>query len=299
MKKVLKWFGIVVVAVIALIMIAVIAMYAVSGYRINKSYNIAVEQVPVSDDEETIAWGEHIAATRGCEDCHKDGYSGGLFIDGGPLGVLYSSNLTSGKGGVGSTYTDEDWVRAIRHGVGPDSKPLLFMPAQEYYYLSNEDLGALISYLKTVPPVDNTVAESSVGPLGRALFLAGEFPLLPVELIDHTASRPVPPEPGVTAEYGQYMSYGCMGCHNHDFSGGPITGGDPSWPPAANLTPAGPLADYTEEQFIETLRTGLTPSGKQLNAEWMPWPMAAQMTDDELKAMWLFFSSLPATPTGG
>ena len=78
-----------------------------------------------------------------------------------------------------------------------------------------------------------------------------------------------------------------------------IIGGDPSWPPAANLTPAGPLADYTEEQFIETLRTGLTPSGKQLNAEWMPWPTVARMTDEELQAVWLFFNSLPATSTGG
>ena len=299
MKKVLKWLGIAVVAVIAVIMIAVIAMYAVSSFRINKSYDIAVEQVPVGADEETLARGEHIAATRGCEDCHKQGYAGGLFIDGGPLATLYSSNLTAGRGGIGSTYTDADWVRAIRHGVGPDGKPLLFMPAQEYYYLSDEDLGALIAYMKTVPPVDNTVAESSVGPLGRALFLAGQFPLLPVEMVDHTAPRPVAPEPGVTAEYGQYMAYGCMGCHNPNFTGGPITGGDPSWPPAANLTPAGPLADYTEEQFIETMRSGLTPSGKQLNAEWMPWPTAAQMTDEELQAVWLFFNSLPATPTEG
>lgn len=299
MKKALKWLGIAVIAVIAVIMIAVIAVYAVSSFRINKTYDIAVAQVPVADDEETIAWGKHIADTRGCEDCHKPEYAGGLFIDGGPLGTLYSRNLTSGQGGGVSAYTNEDWVRAVRHGVGPDGKPLLFMPAQEFYYLSDEDLGALIAYMKTVPPVDNTIPESSVGPLGRALLLAGKFPLLPVEMIDHTAPRPVAPEPGVTAEYGQYMTYSCMGCHNPNFSGGPITGGDPSWPPAANLTPTGPLADYTEEQFIETLRTGLTPSGKQLNAEWMPWPTYARMTDDELKAVWLFFNSLPATPTGG
>ena len=62
------------------------------------------------------------------------------------IGTLRAPNLT--PGGVGGTYTDTDWIRALRHGVAPDGTPLVFMPSWEYYYLSKEDLGALIAYLK-------------------------------------------------------------------------------------------------------------------------------------------------------
>ena len=62
--------------------------------------------------------------------------------------TLSFPNLTAGAGGVGATNTDEDWVRAIRHGVGHDCRGLAIMPARFFYYLSDEDLGALYAYLK-------------------------------------------------------------------------------------------------------------------------------------------------------
>ncbi len=82
------------------------------------------------------------------------------------------------------------------------------------------------------------------------------------------------------------------------FSGGPIPGVPPDWPTAANLTPGGELANWSEKAFIDTLRNGFTPSGKQLDPQYMPWTTFGQMTDDELKAMWLYLQSLPAKETG-
>ncbi len=292
MKKALKWVGIVLGGLLGLLILAVIAVYVLSNSRINKSYTIQVESVAIPDDEAALERGQHIAITRGCADCHGKDLGGFVFIDDPALGLYYGTNLT--PSGVAADYSDEDWIRALRHGVGPNNKPLLFMPSFEYYYFSDQDIGDLIAYLKTIPAVDKQPKETSVGLLGRVLFLGDQFPLLPAEVIDHTAPRPIAPPPGVTVEYGEYMAVGCTGCHGLNLAGGPIPGGDPSWPPAANLTPAGNLSNWTEEDFINTLRTGVTPEGLELGATYMPWPNMAQMTDDELQAMWLYIQSLPA-----
>lgn len=68
---------------------------------------------------------------------------------------------------------------------------------------------------------------------------------------------------------------------------------------AANLTPAGNLGHWTYEGFATALRTGITPDGKVLDPAVMPWPMALEMTDTELEALWLYIRSLPpVTPSG-
>jgi mono/diheme cytochrome c family protein len=298
MKQVLKWIGIVLAGLIGLIILAVVIVFVVSNSRVNATYDIEVESVEISTGEDVLEQGKHVAIVRGCTDCHTGNLAGGILIDDPAIGQINPTNLTSGQGGIGDTYTDEDWVRAIRHGVGPDSKPLIFMPSHEFYFLNDGDLGALIAYLKSLPPVDNQPPEITIGPLGRVLFLADQFDLVPAEKVDHDGPRPVAPEPGVTVEYGQYMAVGCTGCHGPGFSGGPIPGVPPDWPPASNITPGGDIANWTEAEFIDTMRNGFNPSGKQLNPEYMPWPTFGQMTDDELKAMWLYLQSLPAKDTG-
>lgn len=297
MKKALKWIGIVLAGLVGLLIIAVLAIFVITNARINKTYDIQPEAVVIPTDEQSLARGKHLAVTRGCVDCHGENLGGAPFIEDPALGSLYAGDLTSGQGGIGGAYTDLDWVRAIRHGVGPDGRPLLYMPSQEFYYLGDEDLGALIAYLKTVPAVDNELPPNSIGPLGRILFLAGQLPLLPVESIDHTGPRPEAPQPGVTVAYGQYLAVGCQGCHGPDFTGGPIPGAPPDATLASNITPAGDIGGWAEEDFIQTMRTGVTPDGRELDGAWMPWRVVGQMTDDELKALWLFLGSLPAKET--
>jgi len=68
--------------------------------------------------------------------------------------------------------------------------------------------------------------------------------------------------------------------------------------PSPNLTPGGELASWSEVDFFTAIRTGVTPSGHKLSEE-MPWQNFGQMTDDELKAVWLYLQSLPALPQGG
>lgn len=299
MKKVLKWVGIVLGGLLVLLLVAVGAVYVISNSRLNKTYNIQSEAVAVPTGDEAVQYGRHVAVIRGCTDCHGNNLAGDPLIEDPALAYLYASNLTTGKGGINGEYTDVDFVRAIRHGVDPDGKPLWFMPAQEFYYLNDDDLGALIAYIKSLPSVDNVIPENSGGLLGRILFVTGQLPLVPAELIDHNAPRPPVVEPGITVEYGEYLAVGCKGCHHTNYAGGPIPGAPPDAPPAANLTPAGELSEWTEEDFINTMRFGITLEGNQLDPEWMPWPAIGQMTDEELQAVWLYLQSLPPVADGG
>jgi mono/diheme cytochrome c family protein len=299
MKTVFKWIGIVLGVLVGLFVLVVGAVYGITEARINRTYDIRVEEVPIPTDADAIAYGERLMKARGCVDCHGQNLGGRVFLESPTAGRLVATNLTAGRNGIGSYYTVADYVRAIRHGVGPDGKPLLFMPAHEYYFLSDADLGAMIAYLKSAPPVDSDLPPSQVAlPIRTLYLLTGQVALLPAEWVDHDAPRPTPPAPGVTAAYGQYLAVTCIGCHGPGLSGGPIPGVPADWPPASNLTPGGRLSQWSEDDFIRVMRTGVTPDGKQIANRYMPWQALGQMTDDELKALWLYLQSLPAKPTG-
>jgi mono/diheme cytochrome c family protein len=211
---------------------------------------------------------------------------------------LTASNLTGGRGGVAGGMTVADWVRAVRHGVGRGGRALLFMPSQEFNAVSDADLGALVSYLRSVAPVDRRPRANSVGPVGRMLYLSGKIPLVPAEVIDHAAPRKPAPVAGRTSEYGAYLAASCAGCHGAGLAGGRVPGTPSEWPAAANLTPhASGLAAWTEADFVRALRTGRRPDGRELKGEYMPWKNFAQFTDDELGAIWLYLRTLPAAPT--
>ena len=300
-RKILKWIGIVLGSLIGLLVLAFLVLYTIGTVKWNKlhgKYDVPVETITIPTDEAAIARGEHIATIRICKECHTETLSGQFATVPG-LVTLSIPNLTSGAGGVGDTNTDEDWVRAIRHGVGHDGRGLALMPSGVFYYLSDEDLGALIVYLKSLPPVNNEMPPTDLGPLGRVMLPLGQLPeaIVPnVTVIDHDAPRPVAPKPGVTVEYGAYLANTCTLCHGSNLNGQTIREGGTVYV-ALNLTPGGEVGFWSEEQFITTMRTGITPGGKQL-IDFMPWKFFGQMADDELKAVWMYLQSLPALPQG-
>jgi len=297
--KLRTWLARIGAALFALAVAAGATVFALSQARLTHAYVVPAEKVAIPMDPALIARGHHLAIISGCIDCHGQNLSGRLFFENVMIGRFVSPNLTKGKGGSGGRFSDQDWVRAIRHGVRPDGKPLLVMPSKQYYALSDADLGALIAYLETIPPVDNELPSSAVSPIGRALMLTmKDLPLLPAERIDHNAARPLAPAIGVTVEYGKYLAVRCTGCHGENLSGGKIPGTPPDWPPALNLTPypGAALAQWTEAQFVHALRTGVTPRGNQFDTKYMPWKVLGQMTDDEMKALWLYLRSLRPQP---
>ena len=248
-------------------------LYPVGLEKLTRTYpNVPVESIKIPTDSDAIARGRHIAIVWECTKCHGDDLSGKLLSDSSILGTIPVSNLTSGKGGIGQSYTATDWVRAIRHGVKPDGHVIVEMYAY-YSTMSDRDLGDLLAYLKQIPPVAAVYPALSFGaiiPVAPALGIMTPM----AELIDHSASRPAEPVPGPTQEYGAYLIATCTHCHSQNFGG--------------------KLATWQQDDFIRAVQTGVLPNGKQIGKA-MPLKTYSEMNDTELTALWLYVQSLPST----
>jgi len=296
-RKILKTLAYGLAALLALLLIAVATIYILSAQRLNRKRLVSVAAVSIPASTEAIERGRHIVATRACADCHGVDFGGKKVIDDPLAGELHGPNITRGIGGLPADFSDLDYVRAIRHGLSRDGRSFVLMPSLEYADLSDEDLGAVIAYLKTQPAVDRPRGPVSPGPIVRLLILTGEVKLA-AEHIDHAAKRASTVTASASADYGKYLAASCTGCHGPNLSGGKIPGAPPDWPAAANLTShaTSRVTRWTEEQFMQTVRTRVRPDGTALNPI-MP-AAFAQLTDQELKALWTYLQSLPAIPTG-
>ena len=302
MRKFLKWLGVIGGGLVVVAVLLVVVLFLVGSRKVNRTYDVAIATVSIPDDAASIARGKHYVEAVGvCQVCHGQNLAGPViddcknvpcigFSDESIFGKIAPANLTSGLGGIGGSFTDDDYIKAIRHGIGMDNQALTIMPAEEYNRIADDDLGAIIAYLKTLPPIDNEVSKSGLGPLGRTLasFVGG---LIPASLIDHEAQRPQSPEVGVTAEYGEYLSNICTVCHGEGLSGSRVPGNDRVKAP--DITMSGDIGSWTKSQFLDAIRSGNTPSGNLLDPRFMPWNRFTQMTNDELDAIWLYLESLP------
>jgi mono/diheme cytochrome c family protein len=273
--------------------LGVVAAYVAwqSQARITRVWDVPEQTIQVSTDAAALERGRHLAVTRGCTECHAADLGGQVMSDDGFIGYVASANLTGGKGGI-ATMSDAQIARTLRHGLKRDGRSVMIMPALDYFPMNDEDVGALIAYLRTVSPVDRELGAARVGPGARVLMVLAEKVFLSAEMVDHQAARAPRPEAAVTPEYGKYVGAVCMGCHGTDYAGG-LVNGPPGTPASANLTPAGALANWNEEQFLKALRTGVRPDGRQIETRAMPWNAFAQMDETETRAIWAFLKTLP------
>jgi mono/diheme cytochrome c family protein len=244
--------------------------------------------------------GKHLIQSRyACGECHGRDLSGGVMIDDAAIGRLLGPNLTGGAGGRTAGFRPADWDRIVRHGVKPDGTPAL-MPSVDFRQMSDQELSDIVFYIRSQPPVDHLVPAPKLGPLGKVLVATGKFTLSADLIGSHsTPHPPTPPEAAPTVVFGRHLANTCTGCHRDDLGGGPIIGGDPSWPPAANLTqdPSG-VHGWTFAQFETAMREGKRPDGGVLRA-----PMsnvvryAKNMTGVEMEALWNYLRSLPPVPS--
>ena len=296
MRVFLKWFGIVLGALLGLLVIVLAVFFFKGGGMMGHSYNIAPENITIPTDAASIERGKHFVKAI-CSECHTADLSGQLLLN-APFAVVYSANLTPGKGGAGSEFTDADWVRALRHGVDNQGRALVVMPAQLFWNFNDKDLGEIIAYLKSLPPVDKQHPDPQITAMGKIMAGAGMFgpALIPANVIAHDQRPPVVPA-GVTSAYGGYLVSvsGCRDCHGEQLAGG--RSAKPGAIAAPNLTPGGELSAWNNAQFINTIRTGAAPSGHALNPGEMPWKQFNSYSDEELSAIFLYLQSLPELPT--
>ncbi len=258
-------------------------------------YDLPAPQVKVSSDPQVIARGQHLAESIGaCIDCHAKDLGGKIMADMGPLGIIYTSNISGG-----GDYTDAELARVLRDGIKRDGTGLVFMPSQDFRWWPDEDVAAVISWLRTQPKVDRAKGPTRIGVLGKVLDRRDLIPIDIARRIDHTKAPATAPEPSASVAYGQFLGKLCQGCHGPSLSGGPIPGAPPSMPIPTNLTPHDTgLKKYSEADFYKTITTGVRPDGSKL-AAMMPIATLAAMNDVEKKALWMFLQSVPAKPFGG
>jgi mono/diheme cytochrome c family protein len=261
--------------------------------------DVAVAAVAVPTDAASRERGRYLYASRGCAECHGANGAGHVVMDDGKGFRVKSPDITPVAGGVAARYRDVDWARTVRHGVKPDGRPLLIMPSEDYARMSDADLGALVAYVRTLPPVAGAPAEFRLPPVVRTLYAAGMIRDA-AEKIDH-AQPPAPTaaHDGSTA-HGAYVAQMCQGCHGPHLSGGAIPGAPPAWPPAANLTPGAgsALARYADErQFVAMLRTGRRPDGSAVS-EVMPFASLRALDDEDTAALYRYLRTVPAFPAG-
>jgi mono/diheme cytochrome c family protein len=263
-----------------------------------------------STDSTIIARGKYLVlGPAHCWTCHmhdpskvdlKSGLpdmSGGYRFD-LPFGTLFTPNITSDSTtGIGR-YSDEQLAQAILYNIKSNKNALA--PFMTYNSLSDEDVVAIISYLRSTRPVRKNVPENHLNIVGKILY---RFLLKPIV---NEENRKKFIKPDTTAAYGEYLAYSvtnCNGCHTKrsptgGFTGLPFAGGNLKETEngtfvVPNLTPdpeTGRIYHWTEQNFINRFR-----SGKSYPDEYMPWEAYALLSDNDLKAIYKFLKTLDPT----
>jgi mono/diheme cytochrome c family protein len=292
------------------------ALSVFTYFRATRTLEAPYPDIHASSDPAVVERGRYLVeGAAHCGECHGEKEPAavsrlGRPMTGGmefalPVGTFRVPNITTDKEtGIGK-YKDEELARFIRYGVKPNGQAALpFMP---YANLSDEDLTAIISFLRTQEPVRHAVPEHDVNPLGRVVQAYVLSPKGP----SHTPPKSFPPAP--TAEYGEYIAHNignCVMCHTKvdvrtgEFAG-PMFGGGAEHEAAGNpekkflspnLTPDprwGWLQGWTEDAFVQRFHGGRVHADSP-----MPWEAFKGMTDDDLRALYRYFQTLPPAQTG-
>jgi hypothetical protein len=298
-KRILKWLGVLVV--IALVVgggFVVTQVMAFNG-SVSKKYDIPLPTITRSTDPAVLERGKHLVqSVAGCgvRDCHGNDLSSGPVTDIGPVGSMQAQNIT--PAGVVKDYSDGELARLLLHGVKRDGTTIKMMPVPDFNWLPDDDIVAIISYVRSVPPVQKESQGFQPGILGKILDRQDKFPIDIARRIDHE-HRIAAPSPAPTTAYGSYVARLCQGCHGEHLSGGPIPGAPPSIPIPRNITPDDTgIKAYTFEDFNKLLDTGVRKNGEKLNP-FMPYEALSHMNPTERTALWAFLRSVEPRKAGG
>ena len=286
--KVLKWIGIILGGFVLLLIIAAVVLSFVGNARLDKTMNVQVESISIPTGAAALERGEHLVQVT-CLSCHGKDLSGAAVIDDPAIGTIYAPNIT----GLGERRSDEELVLAIRHGLSPEGRQMIVMPAESFIGFSAEDLGAVIAHLKSVPQIENDLPEPALGILGRIMLAAGLFgQIFPADYIDHDQPYVTMPEIGANAGYGEYLTGLCTSCHGSDLKGGDPT--EPGAPAAPDLTTSGRAGAWSADGFVNAMRTGVTPEGQAIDPEYMPWQSFGKLDEAELRGLWMYLQTTSA-----
>lgn len=272
--------------------------------RQNLRFDGPYPDIQSSTDSTVIARGKELVfGPAHCADCHSTVNADSLIamgqevsLSGGyefkmPIGKIYTRNITPDtETGIGR-YSDKEIARTLRYGIGPNGNALFdFMP---FHNTSDEDLTAIISYLRAQRPVKKEIPEHEFNTLGKVI---KAFMIKPV---GPDGDVPVAVKKDSSAEYGKYLAVNvsnCSGCHTkRDMMTGAYTGElfagglEIEGFVTPNLTTDSSSRIYTwdQQQFINRFR-----EGKKIQQSPMPWNSFKRMSDEDIIAIYKYLKTL-------
>ncbi|HRZ10003.1 MAG TPA: hypothetical protein P5319_08880 [Gemmatimonadales bacterium] len=283
MHRALRWLRNTIAAVVVLLLVAVATLYALSERIMRRTYEEPLVSVPIPTDSASIAEGERLSSIHGCRGCHAASLAGQWFEDDFWLGHIAAPNLTE----AARTYSDPELVRIIRRGVRPDGRSVVVMSSDMFAPLSDTDLGKIIAYIRSVPPVAGLSRAVKLGPLARLGLVIRQYDpsAVLVRQADSVTASGYFPASGDPGAKGAYLARtACVECHGVRLEGSDF---------APDLRIA---AGYTREQFAHFFQTGEALGGRDL-------PLMSQvarsrfshLTDEEEDALFAYLIARAVT----
>jgi cytochrome c553 len=271
MKTILKWAGIALASLAGLLVLAIAVVFVDSQWMLDRSYPKRPNAVRASVTPDQVARGAHLVAVSTCTDCHGKDLTGTRLPV--PGSTVYGPNLTI----LSRTLSDADIDVAIRQGLRPDGKNVLFMPSHAYASFTDDEAASIIAYLRSLSPQGASSPEPHLGLAVRAAFVMGVVKTEAAEF----AHTPPPLDLGMRYEKGRHLARVICGqCHGTDLSGdlkAPVH-------PRPDLRV---VAAYDLGAFRTLMRTGKAPGGRRTEDMSMIAPANfSNLTDDEIDAIY-------------
>ena len=243
----MRWIARGLTLLAVLVALACAAVYGGSSWAMRRHYAVPASQVAVPSDAASIAEGARMARVASCRDCHGMNGQGKVFFEAPMVGRLAPPALAR----VAATMSDAELVKAIRQGVHKDGTSLYVMPVRALSHLSDDDVGRIVAWIRTLKPrAGDSLATTQFGLGGRAMLLAGKLLPVAIERDEAAARAPV--------DRGKYIvEIGCMACHK--LREPSATDDGIKVPPLAPMAAA-----YDPAAFRRLLSTGESMSGRDL-----------------------------------
>ena len=282
MGRWLKRIGIALGVLAGLLVLAGVVVYVGSERILHRRHAVPAANVVIPTDAASITEGQRLATVRGCMyGCHGPEGKGVVFFDDPMLALLNAPNLSA----AAQRYSAAELVTVIRHGLRPDGTSVVLMPSPTFEALTDEDVGRIVAFLKSLPPSDGPGPSFKPGPIVRLGLVAGQFK---TSAVLAERDREPPAARSTTGQRGRYLARTiCTECH------GDTLAGDSN--PEFSSPDLRVVAAYTADDFRRLLRTGVATGNRPLGLmKYRAVHGFSHMTDDEIAALYEYLHSLAA-----
>ncbi len=287
----MRWLLLIAGALSTTVAMGFAVVYVLSERQLSDRQPVSRFDVPIPSDAASIEKGRHIARTRGCFGCHGQQLQGHDFDEqwDWPQRAV-APNLAR----YARAHDARTLEAAIRQGIGADGRELMSMPSFNFARLRDDDLAALIAFLRAAPVVDVALPSPALGwrarwdiAWGRELSMADWAAMVPPLKLDPAAAP-------VLAQ-GEYLAMTmCNECHGLDLRGKSHRSGWDSGPATPDLAL---VAAYDRTQFEKLVKSGVSADGRRLGLMALVAPdRFPSLSDAEVDSLYAFLRSLAGTP---